>query len=104
LDNVGRSPFVNEDAAHIVASGHKRHAKARSILKRNGFDVNDAMNGLGLPSNTKVPNPYGKTTHNVTHRFEKMDKITKMLRKAEKNGTIEQTMKLIQKQLNAGSF
>jgi len=59
LENAGRGPLVNEDAAHIVASGHPRHQIAREILEDAGIGVNDAVNGLGIPSNTKVPNPLG---------------------------------------------
>jgi RHS repeat-associated protein len=104
LEKAGRSPLKNEDAAHIVASGHPRHQIARDIIEDAGIGVNDAINGLGLPSNTKVPNPLGKITHNVTHRYKTMDKVTKMLQKAEKEGTIKETLALIRKMWESGKF
>jgi len=66
--------------------------------------VNDPINGAALPKNTKVPNPKGKTTHNVTHRHAKMDKISDMLEEADKAGTVHETLKLIKMQLYNGTF
>jgi len=103
LEADGCAPGDYEDAAHIVASGHKRHERARKILEKAGIDINDAVNGSGLPRNTKVPNPYGKTTHNITHRHKVMDKV-RLLREAEKNGTVKETLQLINRKLQAGTF
>ena len=104
LEADGRAPLPDEDAAHIVASGHKRHAEARGILDRSGIDVDDAVNGGGLPSNTKVPNPHGKIRHNVTHTHESLDKVTEMLRQAEVDGTVQETLKAIEKLRQSGKF
>jgi hypothetical protein len=104
LEADGRLVLANEDAAHIVASGHPRHEEARSILERAGIDVNDAINGGGLPSNTKVPNPFGKTTHNQTHTYKKLDQVTEELRQAELDGTVHDTLRDIEARRQAGTF
>ncbi|PCJ54990.1 MAG: hypothetical protein COA79_21320 [Planctomycetota bacterium] len=80
LNKAGRGPIKNEDAAHIVASGHKRHKEARKLLKEAGINKNSAVNGVGLPSNYKVKNPFGKTRHPSTHNSTFMDMVTKRLR------------------------
>ena len=73
-------------------------------MDRSGVGVNDAVNGGGLPSNTRVPNPQGKTTHNVTHRHSHMDEVTEKLRQAEQNGTVKETLKAIEKKRQAGDY
>ena len=91
-------------SAHIVASGHRRHAEARGVLDRAGIDVNDAINGGGLPSNTKAPNPLGKTTHNATHTYKNLDRVTEMLKQHEQNGNVPATLRLIEKLRQAGKL
>ncbi|WP_038167443.1 AHH domain-containing protein [Verrucomicrobium sp. BvORR106] len=104
LEDAGRPILPNEDAAHIVASGHPRHAEARGILDRAGIGVDDAINGGGLPSNTKVPNPLGKTTRNQTHTHSSMDKVTRELRQAERDGTVHDMLSDIESRRQSGNF
>ncbi len=104
LDADGRTVLPNEDAAHIVASGHPLHAEARGILDRAGIGFDDAINGGGLQSNTRVPNPLGKTTHNQTKTHSSMNKVTRELRQAEQVGTVHDTLRDIEIRRQSGSF
>lgn len=42
--------------------------------------------------------------HNETHTYEKLDKVTEMLKEAEENGVVEETLRAIEKQRQEGTF
>lgn len=90
LEKAGRGPGPDEDAAHIVASGHPRHAEARDLLKKAEIDIKSELNGVGLPKNYGVANPKGKMVHGATHRHKNMDIVTAELRAVpkEKRGDV----------------
>jgi len=51
------------DAHHMVAANSPFAAGARAQLSRFGIDIDDARNGIFLPTNDRVANVTGATVH-----------------------------------------
>ncbi len=100
--NLGGTP-KNEAAHHIVAGNDGRAAEAREILKREGIPINDAVNGVNLPRNTKVPNPQGAAVHSTLHTNDYYDKVNEAVRIAEP-GTVSDTLRDVGDRLKQGKF
>lgn len=66
-------------AHHIVACNDPRAAEARRILADAGIDLNEAINGVFLPRNTRVPNPTGANVHSTLHTRRYYEEITERL-------------------------
>ena len=80
MADAGR-PVGNDEAAHhIVAGTDKRAAESRELLAEAGIPINSEANGVGLPKNTKSPNPDGKTVHSTMHTNEYHEGVAETLR------------------------
>ena len=55
MEAVGITRPPNSDAHHIVASGSERAERARELIEEAGIDINEAANGVYLPSNAHYP-------------------------------------------------
>ena len=104
MEKAGNPVGVDEDAAHIVAGTHRRHARAREIIKGENIPINNGRNGAALPSNNKVQNPEGKMRHPQTHTYESLDKVSDMMEEAKSNGNVKETLELIQQLQQSGDF
>jgi RHS repeat-associated protein len=89
-------------AHHIVAGNDPRAAEARSILKREGIDINEAVNGVFLPKNSKYEDPPA-ATHSTLHTNLYYETINSRLREAQP-GKVTETLNVIGKELLNGTF
>lgn len=114
----------NTDAHHIVSVKHPAAERARAILFRNGIGINDADNGVYLPSKNDIkvkqlPNAHPhKTVHTATYYLNTardlgeaeseipiLD-ITRELQQSERGGeqSIRETLRYIADDLQDGTY
>ena len=65
MEAVGITRPPNSDAHHIVASGSERAERARELIEEAGIDINEAANGVYLPSNAHYPDQVAPTHRRV---------------------------------------
>jgi len=99
-EGYNREP--NMAAHHIVAGNDPRAAEARGILKREGIDINEAVNGVFLPSNVKNEKAPA-VTHSTVHTDKYYREINKRLSEA-RPGKVANELKEIGKELKNGTF
>lgn len=79
-------------AHHIVPASDKNAQNARDILKKHGIDINDAINGVFLP--TDVSNSNGEIVHKGRHPVEYSKEINRIINNADADGKKEVELKL----------
>ncbi len=80
--NLG-GPRKGYAAHHIIPALDKYAQAARDILKKHGIDINDALNGVFLPTNNQVG---GGLVHRGRHPKEYSDKVSELIVMADNNG------------------
>lgn len=103
LTSSGVSQPPNTATHHIVAHSDPRAAVARAILAGQGIDIDDAMNGVFLPSNSRVPNPSGANVHSSLHTDVYYKEVNSRLMRAQAS-TIPNVLGQIRSELLAGNF
>jgi hypothetical protein len=91
-------------AHHIVAHGDRRAADSRAILNNFGIDINDASNGVFLPSNVKSVNPSNAAVHSRVHTDAYHRAVTQRLVAATQKEDAIGILKQIGQDLLKGSF
>ncbi|MBE5833865.1 MAG: hypothetical protein E7309_04435 [Butyrivibrio sp.] len=90
------------NAAHHIVAGTAKGAKdAREILKKYKIDINDANNGVFLPTNREVDEG---TYHPSMHTGDYYDKVTKELNKATSREECIEILNNIAEELQNGTF
>ncbi len=93
------------DAHHIVAIGHRLAQESRDILAKFGVKLDQAENGVFLPSNLKSPNPKGAIVHaTLANKYAYYDKVNSYLRKAQSQKELLTRLHQIRKTLLDGTF
>jgi hypothetical protein len=64
----------------------KQAAEARRILDQAGIGINNAANGIWLPRDTAVPNPFAVDIHSQVHTSRAIRIMTEQLRAGAKEG------------------
>jgi hypothetical protein len=64
----------------------KQAKEARLILKKAGVDINDVKNGVWLPKDTSVANPFAGEIHSKVHTSRAIRIMTEQLRKGAEDG------------------
>jgi hypothetical protein len=108
MEAAGRFGPVNTDAHHIVAWWDEGAEIALTILEQVGIHVDDEVNGVYLPSNSKyvphpdMPNAYA---HSKVHTDIYYLNITELLaqERGNKKG-VESVLRQIGKELTEGVF
>ena len=81
LQNAGDIAPASPNAAHhIVAATSKKAASARAILDRFGIGINDAVNGVFLPT---TPGSSGAALHTTLHTNAYYNKVNQLLQGAK---------------------
>jgi len=88
----------------MVAGSSKRAEGARKVLQKFGIDINDARNGLFLPSNLASTNPTGVAVRSVTHTSEYYNAVNQLLRRATTKEEALQALQHIRSKLLSGGF
>ena len=91
-------PFATH---HIVAGKDKRAASARAILLKYGIDINDAVNGVFLPT---VKNVSPAAYHRSLHTKKYYDNVNEMLNKATSKQEVIDVLETIYTELLNGTF
>jgi hypothetical protein len=102
LEAMGVVRPSNSAAHHIVAGSDRRAALARSILQREGIDINEAANGVFLPRSSGVARP-PRTTHSRVHTDLYYREVEQRLRNAAP-GTVRTELDRIANELLNGIF
>ncbi|MGH9969844.1 MAG: eCIS core domain-containing protein [Pyrinomonadaceae bacterium] len=74
------------EAHHIIPKGMKEAAEARRILEKAEIGINDAENGIWLPRDTAVANPFAGDIHSRVHTARAIRIMTEQLREGAKEG------------------
>lgn len=88
-------------AHHIVAGSSRKAVEARSILYRFGIDINDAVNGVFLPTVKNIPN---SAYHRSLHTDSYYRKVTELLTPATSKEDVIDILEDIAEQLQKGTF
>jgi hypothetical protein len=67
LIEAGILPQRGEAAHHIVAKIAEAAEEAKNILNFHGIDIHEPINGVFLPRNASIANPFGKALHESLH-------------------------------------
>jgi hypothetical protein len=95
------------DTHHIAAYNDPRAREACDILEEAGINPrNDPRNGIHLPRTTTDPRtrPEAYSRHPTIHTEAYYKNLTKRLRQARDNGTVEQTLADIYSEIAVGQF
>ena len=96
------TPNYPNDAHHIVAGNAARAEEARTILNKFHIDINDAANGVFLPSVKGVSDAtYHYSLNNNTAYYEK---VNELLRQATSRQEALDILKYIGNELSNGTF
>lgn len=93
------------DAHHIVALGHKLAIRSREILAKFGVKLDEAVNGVFLPSNLKSPNPNGAIVHaTLGNKRLYYEKVEAFLEQAKSKNDLIKRLAKIRETLENGTF
>ncbi|MDL2268619.1 MafB family polymorphic toxin [Desulfosarcina sp. OttesenSCG-928-G17] len=111
LEKSGVVRPPNTSAHHIVASNAKGASEAREILNKFNISINDASNGVFLPSNkNSLINSLGNVIddnaalHSTLHTNKYYDTVNDLLRQAQTKQEVLDTLDYIQNKLLDGTF
>ncbi|MFC7615671.1 AHH domain-containing protein [Actinokineospora soli] len=104
LVRAGFSRPAQTAAHHIVAGGDSRAAAARAVLQRFGMSLDDAANGVFLPSNLKSVNPTGAAVHSKIHTDRYYAAVNALLGRAQNRQQVIQSLAHIRQRLLSGGF
>ncbi len=94
-------PDYSNAAHHIVAGTSQKANEARVVLQKYGIDINDASNGVFLPTAKGVSNSaYHPSLHTNTY----YNKVNDMLRGATSKNDVLDILDDITEQLSNGTF
>lgn len=82
LEAAGMRRPPGTDAHHIVAANAEAAGPARAVLRRFGVDIDDAANGVFLPSNTSVASPAPGSAHSTVHTKDYYNTVNDALNSA----------------------
>jgi hypothetical protein len=95
------APTFQNAAHHIVAGTAKAAEPARLILQKFGVGINDAVNGIFLPTVRGVSNA---AYHPSIHTAKYYETVNTMLSKAQTKAQATQILKTIADMLSKGTF
>ena len=103
LEALGAAAPARASAAHhIVAGREPAAAQARAILGAEGIDINEAANGLFLPSSSRVAQA-PVLTHSRIHTTAYYAEVTRRMVNAQP-GTVREVLRGIASDIAAGNF
>ncbi len=100
LKNI-QPPKYRNAAHHIVAGTAEKAEEARAILKNYGIGINDASNGVFLPTSKEITT---STYHNTLHTYEYYDKVTNLVKRANSTEELKEILSSIAEKLSQGTF
>ncbi len=102
MENKGiKAPEYPNAAHHIVAGNARKAAQARDILKKFGININDAKNGVYLPT---VKGVTKGAYHHSLHTDSYYRKVTELLSSAKSKDDAMSILGDIAEQLQKGTF
>ena len=102
LINAGETvPDFANAAHHIVAGNSAKAAEARAILQKNGVDINDATNGVFLPT---VKDVTESAYHPSLHTNAYYDEVNNLLSGATSKQDVIDILNYISDELKSGTF
>ena len=94
-------PDYPNAAHHIVAGSSQKAAEARAILMKYGVDINDASNGVFLPT---VKNVTNAAYHPSLHTNAYYDEVNTLLKEATSKQDVLDILSYIAQSLQDGKF
>lgn len=94
-------PDYPNAAHHIVAGNSAKAEEARAILRKFGIDINDAVNGVFLPT---VKDTVDSAYHPSLHTDQYYRTVTEMLSEAQSKDDVIDILSDIAEQLKNGTF
>jgi hypothetical protein len=92
------------DTHHIVAANAEAASTARAVLRRFGIDIDDAANGVFLPSNSSVVSAAPGLVHSTVHTKRYYDAVTARLRLARSRQDVLDALDNIRQTLLSGAL
>jgi hypothetical protein len=94
-------PSFRHAAHHIIAGNSPKAEQARLVLQKFDIGINDAINGVFLPTERNVSN---SIYHPCLHTREYYDKINEILLGAKNKKEVEEALRDIADRLSKGVF
>ncbi len=104
LEAAGYARLPGHAAHHIVAGNAPAALRAREVLKRFGIGINDAVNGVFLPSSGAVQNIAGAAVHSTVHTNAYYVAVNQTLATASTRAEAELALEAIRRTLLAGGL
>lgn len=104
LEAAGHARPPGAAAHHIVAGKAAAAAKARDVLQRFGIGINDAVNGLFLPTMRSSPNPSGAAVHSTLHTKRYYNTVNQILDVARTRAEVEAILRALRESLLSGGL
>ncbi|MFC5288550.1 SpvB/TcaC N-terminal domain-containing protein [Actinokineospora guangxiensis] len=104
LVRAGYSRPAQTAAHHIVAGGDARASAARAVLQRFGIALDDAANGVFLPSNLSSANAGGAAVHSTVHTDRYYAAVNALIGRAQNRQQVIQSLGHIRQRLLSGGF
>lgn len=101
LDAGDEVPDYKNAAHHIVAGSSAKAEEARAILKKYGVDINDAENGVFLPTQKGVSDA---AYHPGLHTNAYYDEVNNLLKEASSKEEVVEILGYIKESLQKGTF
>ncbi len=104
LEAAGVQRPPSTDAHHIVAANAEAASTARAVLRRFGVDIDDAANGVFLPSNASASTAAPGSLHSTVHTKTYYAEVTARLLRATSKQDVTDVLDDIRQMLLSGSF
>ena len=101
IDTGVEVPGYPNAAHHIVAGNSPKAAEARAILQKYGININDAANGMFLPT---VKDAAKGAYHPSLHTDSYYRKVTELLSSTKSKDDVLDILDDIAEQLRNGTF
>ncbi len=92
------------DAHHIVAANAELAKDARLVLRRFGVDIDDAANGVFLPSNANIVSPAPGSLHSTVHTNSYYNYVNRALMSARSRADVMAILDRLRQMLLAGTL
>ncbi|HZI09231.1 MAG TPA: AHH domain-containing protein, partial [Myxococcus sp.] len=92
------------DAHHIVAANAEAASTARGVLRRFRVDIDDAANGVFLPSNSNVATTAPGSIHSTIHTKKYYDTVNDDLIGATSRQEVLNILALVRQRLLQGTY
>jgi A nuclease family of the HNH/ENDO VII superfamily with conserved AHH len=104
MERAGHSRSKGHAAHHIVAKKADGAKRARAVLDKFGIDLDDAANGVFLPTSASRGTTAGSANHSTLHTSTYYRAVNQALDRATTHAEVLEALSAIRDGLLSGGF